>query len=671
MDAERLIEKLAPVARDDARRWRHALRYGDTKTREMVELAVKRKADAIFGSVAPESLLSLPPRSLSRGEIKLGTVLYEKPKWGFALTEREVVQNVFLGGRSGSGKSNLAAYLIRQLVERGTPVMLIDWKRNGRGYLPLFPRNARVEVYTAGRSVVPLPFNPWLSPPGMEPRVYLQQVVDLLSSAYSLGDGARSLLYKALTPSAEGEPLPTLVELIDRVQSMPVEGRSRGWQLTALRALESVRFASLTGGTADEQSLFAERLANQTTIVEVDGLSQSARRFLVPLLCLWLYQVRLKSTERETLEFVIVLEEAHHVLHRNRSGHESTLEMLLRQCRELGLSFIVIDQHPSLISQAALANTFTSVVMNTKDPADARAAAAVSNLSSSQSGLFNELPVGEAIVKLQDRWHRPFKIRVPLIPVAKGEITDSMIRDLSEARGTLSGVMRRQGTVNGALGRIRGADQGLNAEELEFVADVIRHPDSGVNDRYRRLGWSADRGTRVKRRLLGASMLEESVVPVGRTRKMILRTKRAADWRGAESVPHEYWKRFYWRRLRSVGFNAVLEAKRVKTSGRVDLLAKRGQERIALEVETGRSDIVENVRRDLRERVDRVIVTCTSAAAKRQVERKLGKAGLLIPARVTIVERDAWHPESDEPEDYKASLRSENSRRPAVGVGWS
>lgn len=321
--------------------------------------------------------------------------------------------------------------------------------------------------------------------------------------------------------------------------------------------------------------------------------------------------------------------------------------MLLRQCRELGLSFIVVDQHASLISQAALANTFTTICLNMKDPADTRVAASVSNLSSSQARLFNELPVGEAIVKLQDRWHSPFRVRIPLVPVAKGEITDAMIRELSRTRATLSGTRGRQSASTRTLGRIRCADQGLSTEDLNFVADVIQHPDSGVNDRYRRLGWSADRGTRVKRRLLDAAVVEESSIPIGRTRKTIVRTKRAADWKGPESVPHEYWKRFYRRRLRSAGFSTVLESKREQTTGRIDLLAERGRERIALEVETGKSNVVDNVKRDLRERIDRVVVVCTSRAAARSVERRLGKTGLLIPARVSVVERDSWLPPED------------------------
>ena len=67
------------------------------------------------------------------------------------------------------------------------------------------------------------------------------------------------------------------------------------------------------------------------------------------------YYVRLHSTDREKLKLVIFIEEAHHVLHkRDRTARESVLEMLFRQCRELGIGIIVLDQHPHLLSAAAL-----------------------------------------------------------------------------------------------------------------------------------------------------------------------------------------------------------------------------------------------------------------------------------------------------------------------------
>ena len=41
------------------------------------------------------------------------------------------------------------------------------------------------------------------------------------------------------------------------------------------------------------------------------------------------------------------------------------------------------------------------------------------------------LPVGHAVVKLQNRWRRPFLVRLPLVPVAKGHVSDQQLRELA------------------------------------------------------------------------------------------------------------------------------------------------------------------------------------------------------------------------------------------------
>jgi len=51
--------------------------------------------------------------------------------------------------------------------------------------------------------------------------------------------------------------------------------------------------------------------------------------------------------------------------------------MLLRQCREIGIAIIVVDQHPALISSGCLGNTYTTICLNLKDPSDINKAAAL------------------------------------------------------------------------------------------------------------------------------------------------------------------------------------------------------------------------------------------------------------------------------------------------------
>ena len=85
---------------------------------------------------------------------------------------------------------------------------------------------------------------------------------------------------------------------------------------------------------------------------------------------------------------------------------------------------------------------------------------------------------------------------------------------------------------------------------------------------------------------------------------------------GRGSIVHKYWKRFHERAFAALSYRVRLEASRIRTDGQMDLLAVRDGERIAMKVKTCESDVVSNVRRDLRERVDRVVATTGPARTK-------------------------------------------------------
>lgn len=101
-----------------------------------------------------------------------------------------------------------------------------------------------------------------------------------------------------------------------------------------------------------------------------------------------------------------------------------------------------------------------------------------------------------------------------------------------------------------------------------------------------------------------------------------------------ESLVHGYLKRQATVLLREAGLRAEIEAE--FAGGWDDVLAGRDQRTLVVEIETGRSDAVGNVRRALRGGTDRVAVVASTARALRTVERQLGAAGLLIPGRVEV-----------------------------------
>jgi len=645
MDIIKLARKLQPLMPKQVEHWLRVRDGGDAELRELIDQQIVSEAYRRLGDFRSKVLLSLPPAEQSKGAYSLGTVQYEKPKWPFRLRPSELLQNVAIFGRSGAGKTNVTFLFLEQLARTGVPFLYLDWKRTARHMLPLL--HGKSAIYTPCRSLAPFPFNPFLAPPGLEYEVYVQHVIDVMADAYTLGDGVRSVLQKAITNCyRRDDRAPDVAKLIHEVEELPGKERIRGWKISALRALESLALARVTAGDERSQGELARGLLRRNTIIELDALSQSSKKFLVPVLCLWLYYVRLAAETREKLSFVIVVEEAHHVLYRGESkSKESLMSMLLRQCREIGISMIVVDQHPHLISSAALGNAYTSICLNLKDPADINRAAGISGVGKDEKWCFSRLPVGQAVVKLQDRWRRPFLVQFPLVAVRKGSVTDERLLGLLRRSGRGAGREWADEAEFGAGERVPVLDEGLSGESFAFLEDVLAFPDDGVRQRYLRLGLSVRRGQAVRDQLVERGYLEMATVKVGRSRKVLLRVRRQArellgvgeqpTTRRHESLAHEFWKRFHAERLKQDGYSVLLEAPR--RGGRVDVIATKGAKRVAIEVETGKSDVVANVTRCLASGFEQVIVVATDEQARTTVERHLAEAGLLISERVELV----------------------------------
>ncbi|MCH8242941.1 MAG: hypothetical protein IH897_10065 [Planctomycetes bacterium] len=149
--------------------------------------------------------------------------------------------------------------------------------------------------------------NAFVVPPGLEPRVYATHVVDVLAHAYTLGNGARYLVHKALmTVYGQGNLAPRVAAVQAEIDKIPDTLRVRGWKVSALRALQSLAITADDQAHTSQEEL-ARTLLTKSTILELDALGASDKLFLVPLLVHWLYLVKLGMPRRENLDLVIVL----------------------------------------------------------------------------------------------------------------------------------------------------------------------------------------------------------------------------------------------------------------------------------------------------------------------------------------------------------------------------
>jgi hypothetical protein len=651
MEIHKALRKLEPLMPRQVEHWRRTLLTGQAEVKSLLERQILATAYRILGDPHHHILLSLPPREVARGKVHLGQVLYDKEKWDFGLPFSELMQNMAIFGRSGAGKTNVAFQLLQKLVDHRIPFLFLDWKRTVRHLLPQLGR--KIKVYTPGRSLAPFPFNPFLVPPGVDSTTYVNQLVDVMADAYMLGEGATSVLQHAIHACYEqGLLAPTIPQVLHAIDAVETNQRSTGWKISARRACESLQLSGTVARDAEAQAAFAKSLLKQNTIIELDGLTQTTKKFLIPLLCYWIYTVQLQGDAREQLQYVIFFEEAHHVFYRGEQrAKETLLNAFLRQCRELGIGSVIIDQHPHLISSVALGNCYTTICMNLKHPTDIGKAAAFSSVEEDERRYFNILPVGHGVVKLQDRWRQPFLVRFPLVQAKKGLVTDEILQQLQEGTISWQELRERAGADNVAGARSRGDAGSLENGCVALLHDIATHPADGVDIRYKRLGVSADKGHRWKQQLVDNGLVAADRVRAGRTYRVVLRLTDMArqmmvPQQGQDpqaSFLHEYWKQRVSEQLEGQGYHVVLESERGDGRGTMDISARRGRENLAIEIETGKSDVVANVQRDLLSGVRRVLAVATDDCAFSKVERQLADKNLLIPGRVDVMLADDFH----------------------------
>ncbi len=617
MDVEDLCRKLKPRLgnRIDQLWWEY--RLNPDSRRDIEGLLQSLAAKHLGRALGDEPILLVPPpRDLAAGEYALGAVRYPgSTELPFGLRNAELIQHAAIFGRTGSGKTNVGFLLLRELYRRDKPFLVFDWKRNYRDLLRVDPFT-NMWVYTVGRSCVPFAFNPLQPPPGTEPTVWLKKLVEIMCHVYWLGEGVAYLLQQALDAAyrnAQAGAAPTLADVHTWLLNRKTKGRESQWMESTLRAIGTLCYGEIGRVVNAPRSTPLDDLLTKSVILELDALTESDKTFLIEALLLWIHHYRLQQRERETTKHIIVIEEAHHVLLRRKQSKETVMDVVFREIRELGEGLVLLDQHPSLISIPALGNTYCTIAMNLKHGRDIAAVGDAMGLSEEQRGYLGRLDVGQGIVRLQGRWHDPFLVAFPLLDVKKGSVSDEDLRRRFVGDSGNSAPRRPLAEGLAEVREIRPADKGreeekeeLDEREQTMMSDVITHPTNGVSERFRRLGWSMDRGYTILDRLSAAGLLESARVPTPwgavrfiyptqggalRMRRMGLEVPISRN----EGAAHFYWKLRVAELLRERGFDVRIEA-RVGHDRTVDVFAESSGFRAIFEVETGMSGAVAKLR---------------------------------------------------------------------------
>jgi hypothetical protein len=413
-------------------------------------------------------------------------------------------------------------------------------------------------------------------------------------------------------------------------------------------------------------------LLKHNVVLEMDGLSGSSDRVMFSeALTLYLYRYRLAQGPQNRITNVIVLEEAHNLLLKKASEQkESILESSIRMVRQYGLGYVFVDQSASLLSKVAFANSYATIALSQKLRSDVQTVASAMNLTDEQKQALNTLPVGAAVIRLADEHPEPFLVKIPLCSVREGSVSDSAVKTQMAAYHRDTGPNRSVQTDKSAITGIPLRDKNkktieetnkykkthppspgelqteltessakkavsnsgpkppcgkMNREELRFLTDITRRPLSTTVSRYQRLNLSRRRGNAIRQKLASAGIIE-AVTIATRSGQVVL--YKLTDFgrsvcstegiepgpRPRESLEHSFWVSRAARYFEGKGYEISCEHP-VKGNGAIDILAKRGSEQVAVEVETGKSNTKANLTKIKNSGFDRIVLIATSPAA--------------------------------------------------------
>lgn len=625
---------------------------GRREVEQWLELEHRRAFGDTPTSLAPPKQEDLPNEGIAVGHIaQAGKRLFP-----LKIPLTQLNKHVLIAGASGSGKTTLIYHFVQGLLEQGVPFFLYDFNLD---YRPLAKLSDKVKVYTIGEETAPLNFNPLAeliqlcqTKSQLKDLSPLFQLADVVCKTFYVGHGVKSILCAALAHAARTwaqqdfaiahtPSFRTLLAWVREHEPSDMKGlRFKEWKVSTIRSLEALctgSFGSSLAVTRDRHVSIAA-LKDECAIFELN-LPEDLKRFFVESMMLCMRQHALqavKATGKGRLRNVMILDEAHNLLKKTEEKIESQLAIALREHRGLGTGYIIADQVPSQLDDSAIANTHTKFFFTLDNARDLRTAG--QSLLIEDTDVLSRLPTGTALCRFGT--HRAFAVTLdPVDHLKHVPVTDEEIaRNAGDSAFSTPESLPISQQSPKQPPTLPGKE--LHEDERKLLAHILKDPFAGVSRHFKGCGMSTRKGQAAKENLEQRGLVRSHEIHreiPGGGKVVILEITQAgaellrqlghdARWPYYRASPeHEYWKEQAARHYAARGYTIAKEAP-LPLGGAVDVTATKPNERVAIEVETGKSDALGNIQKALDAGFDKVVSLATSNAAADATEQALQAA---------------------------------------------
>jgi hypothetical protein len=371
----------------------------------------------------------------------------------YSLDVNALVRHTLVTGVTGSGKSTTCRRLVKEVVSRGLPVLVIEpakdeYVRWAIEHNEGVPEDQRIQVYApggsdlyAGTEVLPLHLNPF-QPAQIGDRVDIasrcERFCAVLTASLPMADVLPLLLEESIVRFLESQ---IDVHFAEGAVSAPDEyprldgvGRiakavigARGYEPRVqdnLIAAVETRIAALSRGrrgqilNVERSTPFAE-LFERPVVVNLSQITDERDKALImALLMIALFEYRVsryrtdpdykQRADSNVLCHLTIIEEAHRLLVHPQADYagignpqavvSGMFGEMLSEIRAYGQGLMVVDQVPARLIPDAIKNTNLKIVHRLVARDDRYAMASSMALRTDQENMISALQRGEAIV---------------------------------------------------------------------------------------------------------------------------------------------------------------------------------------------------------------------------------------------------------------------------------
>ena len=475
----------------------------------------------------------LPPfaqAQLFDGELVLGQDLHGNP---IRIMLDWLCSGLFTVANTGSGKSNLAYWLVSQLAWLACSTWLIEpYKIQFRLLLPIYQR--------AGKPLIILPWQNWrwnlLQCEGCDPRSHATSAAELLvrtldipgRAAVILRQGIHVLYTKYSVWNGDATRFPTLFHLHEWVRSQKdLNAAGREAILDRLGAFLMILTPACAAWT---RGWTPQDMSRHSIVFEMRGASEAIRTLLPQSLLFSVFHSRIASgLMNGPLELLLVIDDAQRIFsdHTTVEGGMTPLDEALGIVRGAGIGVWPIVQTTIGFSRRARANLAMRTFGRLGTHEDLAVMGADCGLDEEQQAYVqHNLKPGTFVGQVGlGAYTHPFVFRVPLAKFPGGvkeadvELSQAPLRELPTEFADEFANWSPQPSVEVTLTEQKPATS-LSEMELRLLRSIVASPGKSISHYSRLARLNGKRLAEIRERLVGQGYLREHSIALkarGRT----------------------------------------------------------------------------------------------------------------------------------------------------------